>query len=136
MLVGDIEDVAFYLFGNGDHYEFQLELVDGFPTLNSWLETRYTIKQVNRKLTNLLDAYKNMKEFVDYLIFDFLDTFGIRTSSFTIYDIGYGEIMIKTYYYDVDDNIFDDVYIIAPRKGRWKGWEPINRVFPDCITII
>ena len=58
MLVGDIEDIAFYLFGNGDHYEFQLELVDGIPTLNQWLETRYTNKHINEKLTNLLEALK------------------------------------------------------------------------------
>ena len=135
MIAGDIDDIALYLFGNGDHYEFEIELVDGIPTLIPWLETRYTIKHVNGKLTNLLDAYKNIKDFDDCMIFDFLDTFGIRTSSFTIYDIGYGEIMIKMYYYDADDDIFDDVYIIAPRKGRWKGWAPENRKIPDCITI-
>ena len=136
MLAGDIEDIAFYLFGNGDHYEFQIELIDGLPTLDPWLETRYDIKHVNVKLTNLLDAYKHMKDFDDCMIFDFLDTFGIRTSSFSIYDIGYGEIMIRMYYYDTDDDTFDCMYLIAPRNGRWKGWEPINRVIPDCITII
>ena len=76
-----------------------------------------------------------MKEFVGCVIFDFLDTFGIRASSFAIYDIGYGEIMIKMHYYDADDIIFADVCIIAPRKGRWKGWVPKNKAIPDCVTI-
>ena len=58
MIAGDIEDISNYLSCNDDHYEFQLELVDGIPTFIPWLETRYTNKHINEKLTNLLEALK------------------------------------------------------------------------------
>ncbi len=146
MLCGFSHIMYEYLAANRDHYKFDTCCEYEFTRnalVHIWLSEQFIMRHVNVKLIELIEQYKNTvvdDEIPTHeVIHNALVKFGIRTSAFTIYDVGFGEIMIKAYRFDQDGfRTYDELFFLVPRrKIPWKKlWKPGNRVIPAGITII